>query len=723
MNLFVNSKSSYKRNFEILDAWVRDMTATLQLSTGQPKEVCEAFIRKEMVPGGRLHPRDPRTTYLERLDCDRSKHTGSLMGYIRHIVNTRSIMAPSMTVYFHPSKLVALLGKYIVRNLDIRNMFKKDMFAATMRNDVDGASFNKNMQTSFKYKNNSLSGAQVSGGTVLANKSAHPSLTSTCRVSASYGNANNEKFLAGNRHYWSPTVTIANVVSLANNTDLAGVENAMKTFGLRYPSVDEAMECVLYSSRLYWNDAREEAIIRRLFVGMSDVQRAAVVYVSDMYHLAKYNTKFVHDFLGAMISIPKTPIDNPEDVLKSVTGDIVTLSSYLCAGLMSGRLLKDLNNPNSKKKDGTSCFDPETYAIVANTAKGVEAVLSKYQPIIKGFWTTPNLAPSIMHIPNMRRRCVLVSDTDSTIFTNQFWTRFYTGQDDWSETSNNVAYVTTFLASQTVMHVLACMSGHIGMAEKEIHRISMKNEFFFPVFVKTSMAKHYFAYISAQEGNVFGKMKLELKGKNLRDSTVAPAINQKVQDFVKAIMDRVMKEGQISTKWAISEVLAVENSIIQNIRNGNANEFTTMRLNDKMAYKNPESSNYRYHDLWNSVFAPKYGIAENPPYTAIKVSLSTSNRSRLTRWVNGIEDKELADRLRQWLAEKEVDSLAMMLLPPSIVAEKGVPEEIIPAIDYRGIVYSSCVAFYIVLEALGIYSVDDKKNRLLSDIYTETALV
>ena len=180
-----------------------------------------------------------------------------------------------------------------------------------------------------------------------------------------------------------------------------------------------------------------------------------------------------------------------------------------------------------------------------------------------------------------------------------------------------------------------------------------------------------------------------------------------------------MGEGRISTKWAIDEVLAVENSIIQNIKNGNASEFTTMRLNDKLAYKNHESSNYRYHDLWNSVFAPKYGIAENPPYTAIKVSLSTSNRSKLTRWVSNIQDKELSDRLKQWLVEKEVDSLAMLLLPPSIVAEKGVPEEIIPAIDYRGIVYSSCVAFYLVLEALGIYSVDDKKNRLLSDIYTD----
>ncbi len=719
MNHFVNDKTSYRRNFDVVGAWVRDMTTLLQLSTGQSKEACEAFIKKELQPGGKFNFRDPRISYLERLDCDRSKHTGSLLGYIKHIVNTRSIMAPSMTVYFHPSKLIALLGKYIIRNLKIRSMFKKDMFAATVRGDVDGASFNKNMQTSFKYKNNSLSGAQVSGGTVLANKSAHPSLTSTCRVSASYGNANNEKFLAGNRHYWSPQITIANIISLINNTDLSAVEKTIETFSLYYPSVDDAMECILYSSRLYWNNPTSEAAIKKLFEGMSNVERAAVVYVSDMYHLAKHNKEFVHDFLGAMISVPKVPIENPEAILKTKTGDVITLASYLCAKRMAGRLLKDLNDPNSKNKDGESCYDPEVYAIIANVAHGIDHVLDRYQVLIKGLWTTPNIAPSIMHIPNMRRRCVLVSDTDSTIFTNQFWTRFYTGQDDWSETSNNVAYVTTFLASQTVMHVLACMSGQLGIVSDEIHRISMKNEFFFPVFVKTSMAKHYYAYISAQEGNVFKKLKLELKGKNLRDSTVAPAINQKVQDFVKAIMDTIMREGHISTRWLLNEVLSVERSIIQNIKEGKTYEFTTMRLNDYTAYKNPESSNYRYHDLWNTVFGPKYGNAEATPYTAIKISMSLSSRRKMSKWANEINDKALAERLTTWMTEKGVDSLAMLLLPPSIIAEKGVPEEIIPAIDYRGIVYSSCVAFYLILESLGIYSVDDKKNRLLSDIYSD----
>ncbi len=719
MNNFINSKESYQRNLDIVEAWIRDMTTYLELSTGQSKAICEAFIKKEMVPGGKLEYHNPRTTYLERTDCDRNKQSGTLLGFLKHVVHTRSLMAPSMTVYLHPSKKQSLLSQYIIRNMLIRGKHKKEMLNAAMRGDKEAAAFNKNMQSTFKYKNNSLSGAQASDGTVLTNKSAHPSLTSTCRVSAGYGNANNEKFLAGNRHYWSPSITIANIVSIINNTDLNALRLAMEAFSIRYPTAMETMECILYSSRLYWNDKDEEYKILRLCQGATPLQLAAVVYVSDMYHLAKYNPEFVKTFLERMITIPTTPIAEPTKVLESQSGDIITLASYLCSRLMAGRLLKDLIDPNAKNKEGESCYDPEVYGIVANTAVHLEAVLEEYKVLIKGMWVTPNMPPSIMQLPTMRRRCVLVSDTDSTIFTNQYWTHFYTGKDDWSETSNNVAYVTTFLASQTVMHLLACMSAHLGIVQDNIHRISMKNEYFFPVFVKTSMAKHYYAYVSAQEGNVYAKPKLELKGKNLRDSTVAPAINDKLKEFVKSIMDSIMTKGTVSTGWLLNQVLLVERSIINNIKEGKTSEFTTMRLNDSTAYKNPESSNYRYHDLWTEVFAPKYGSAEAPPYTAIKISITPGSKRKLAKWVEEIEDRALANRLQKWLIDRQVDSLGMLLLPPSILEEKGVPIEIIPVVDFRGIVYSSCVSFYLVLESLGIYSVDDKKNRLLSDIYTD----
>ena len=63
---------------------------------------------------------------------------------------------------------------------------------------------------------------------------------------------------------------------------------------------------------------------------------------------------------------------------------------------------------------------------------------------------------------------------------------------------------------------MATISGNLGIDQSEITRMQMKNEYYFPVFALTSRAKHYFAYMAAQEGIVFEIMKSEIKGVALR---------------------------------------------------------------------------------------------------------------------------------------------------------------------------------------------------------------
>lgn len=56
-------------------------------------------------------------------------------------------------------------------------------------------------QNAKKIAINSLSGMHGFTGNILYVKSGHSSLTSMCRSATGYGNANNEKLLAGSRHY------------------------------------------------------------------------------------------------------------------------------------------------------------------------------------------------------------------------------------------------------------------------------------------------------------------------------------------------------------------------------------------------------------------------------------------------------------------------------------------------------------------------------------------
>src|SRR5690606_6403502 len=108
-----------------------------------------------------------------------------------------------------------------------------------MAGDKVAEKIGNSKQTTFKIKNNSLSGAHSSPYTILWNKSSHSTLTSTCRVATSYGNTNNEKFLYGNRHYWCPDIARNNIISIINNSDLEKMGQVMQKFNLRAPTVDE----------------------------------------------------------------------------------------------------------------------------------------------------------------------------------------------------------------------------------------------------------------------------------------------------------------------------------------------------------------------------------------------------------------------------------------------------------------------------------------------------
>ena len=202
--------------------------------------------------------------------------------------------------------------------------------------------------------------------------------------------------------------------------------------------------------------------------------------------------------------------------------DLNAFVGLLCAEELSGKSIKAI-----KKEGGRD------YQIVGATAKHILEVLDEYQHLIKAFWRINTLPSSIAHIRSSIRRGVITSDTDSTIFTVQYWTEWYVGQIDFSEKSNAIAYAVVYLATQTIAHILAMVSAGMGVRPDMIHDLSMKNEFAFPVFVLTSMAKHYFAYISAQEGNVFTELDTEVKGVYLKDSNCPPHV---MEEFNKTLL-------------------------------------------------------------------------------------------------------------------------------------------------------------------------------------------
>jgi multisubunit Na+/H+ antiporter MnhG subunit len=165
--------------------------------------------------------------------------------------------------------------------------------------------------------------------------------------------------------------------------------------------------------------------------------------------------------------------------------------------------------------------------------------------LIRGLWVTQNVPASLSHFPDSVRRAAITSDTDSTIFTVQDWVIWHQGRVTFNEMGNAVAAVMIFLAAQSITHVLARMSANFGIEEKRLYQIAMKNEFKFDVFVPTDVAKHYFAYISAQEGNLFAKYEKEIKGVHLKSSNAPKAVMKEAEKMMIHIMETVLAEKKI----------------------------------------------------------------------------------------------------------------------------------------------------------------------------------
>ena len=706
MKQFVNDTTSYRRDFALIPTYVKDAASYLSLQTGRPFEECKQFIETSLKPGGQFELKIPQAMVLVRgKNGDRVLTEMRFNEFLESVQRNRQILSPSMTAYIHPDDKESLLARYIQGNLKLRSEAKHKKLEAEMAQDELSMAIFDSMQTTYKIKNNGLSGAHTSPYTILFNKSAHSTLTSTCRTATSYANANNEKFLYGNRHYYSPDVVKTNLVSIVNHSDYEKMSHTMERHGIAAPTTEQVMACIVRSTDAYWRGEAQMALIRRLVEALSPLEKAAFLYTSDMYHLAACNPEFVRGFLSRLSSKGTVPLygEDAKTWIKAMDSNMRAHVSMLCAAELRGEEFKTL-------------FDrPLDLGIVAATAKSIIEAIQHYEDFIRAFWVTDNLPSSIFYIPNIVRRGVIISDTDSTIFSVDYWTEWQHGRLDTSPESVATASSVIYLSGQLIRHILATLSGNMGVAQQHITKLSMKNEFYYKVFVPTSRAKHYYAEQIAVEGNILPKPKMDIKGVALRNSNVPPHITAQAHALKQQIIDTVAAGKKLSIRQILGEVAYIERGIRESIGGGQYDLLKRLQVKDATSYKNPESSPFIHYGLWEEVFANKYGHAPTPPYNAIKVSVDADSPTKIKAWLARMEDQVIAGKMKAWLDSSNRRSVTQLLLPEPVLSNTGVPPEIVAGIDTRNIVVEMMEAFYLVLESIGIYIRNANTTRLVSD--------
>lgn len=707
-NPFVLKPEEYVRDINFMSHYVKDVSTYLSISTGKPMDVCTDFVTKNLGKDGLFAFKDPKISFLERQENgDRVKTETGLYQYFKDSINDKEIIAPTLTTYLHPDKKKSLLAIYVDENIKARAAAKKEMFAAKAAKNDLLAAVKKIEQTNRKLGNNAISGAHVSPSNPLYNKSAHSTLTSGCRVTSAYGNANNEKIISGNRHYWNHHVVLNNIISIINNFDYNNFEKMLTYYGLKYPTAEETMECILYSSRLYWWDRHYVKEIEDLVNKLTPIQRAGFVYIGDLYQIKRLNPEFTRNFISELSKKCFTLEDGeiPIDIIKKASDPYLNLAHQICT-----TETMDIGKDHSKI-EGTQAI-----ITLAATVKNIQLTIQKYAFLIKTLLTTKNLPASVSYFPQSVRRTATTSDTDSTIFTVQEWVIWYMGGIKYNDESIAVMATVVFLASSSITHILATMSANLGIITEYIHRIEMKSEFSFHAFVPSQIGKHYFALIGCQEGNVFSHKEVEIKGVNLKSSNLPERLTQLAEELMVEIMETALSGNKLSMRHFLSKVANIEKMIIDSIRKGEFEFLRAGSIKDAETYTaDPEDSPYQNHLFWNECFGQKYGEMPKPPYDTAKVSLIVDNPTSFNFWLNGMQDRDLAERISNYFKRRNKKFLTTLHMPVQILQMKGFPAEIVEIIDYRKIVTDLCNIFYIVLECIGYYTADDKVKRLVSD--------
>jgi hypothetical protein len=707
-NPFVLQANEYTRDLDVFKHYITQTVAYLSAMTGAPEDEVLEYVKKNLKPDGKFPFKDPKVWYLERNEFgDREKREATLGSYLAESIKEEDLIAPTFTTYLPVKRKQSLLSLFIDANVKRRKVAKHAMFEAKMSGNEILRILKDNEQTNMKLSNNACSGAHVSASTPLYNKTAHSTLTSNCRVTAGYGSANNEKFLNGNRHYWSPDIVKQNIMSIVTNTDYQRIRQAMEKFDIRYPTVDETMECIQYSTQLYWRDKAHMDLIRLLVEKLTPIQRAAFVYTGDLYHLMKFNDGVARNFIEKLSLPVKTAHADPTKALKEAHEDHLALAKQLLPDLMRG-----------KKLEGIVGTETEQY--LASTCDHIAETVSEYADLIRAFWVTKNVPASLARFPESIRRSALMGDTDSTIFTVQDWVKWYNnGHIGFDDRSSGVAATMIFLSAQAITHLLARMSANFGVEEKRMFQTAMKNEYKFDVFTPTQVAKHYFALIGCQEGNLYEKHDPEIKGVHLKSSNAPRQVMAKAKAMMIEIMNTIMREEKISIHQYLKEVGDLERDIVESIKVRNSYEYFRLgQIKTAESYTlPPEKSNYAHYLFWNATFGKKYGQMPEPPFGTVKISVKLDSASKVRAWLAKMEDRTLAKNIEEWMIQFGKKQLTTLHVPEQIIQSIGIPPEIMGEIAIRKIQIDTVNVFYLILQSLGVYMVTDKNLQLVSDYY------
>ena len=635
--------------------------------------------------------------------------------YLSKIIKKR-IISPSGSIYLSPEEKESFIRITIGNKKKERSKYKKIMLKHKEEGNVLQANIANYLQSCAKITNNSFSGAPQSPYNFLYCKANYASITGFARESIKCGYSHIELFLGANLMLTSLDDVINYCYNVIESSDLERSQSVIEKYNLHIPTVEELSEMFLNCLKRYVFQIPTTEV-KEYISHLLNIERAVIFYNGCLRNLLFYNDHFFKPYFKEMFDTEKVTPYQGEDLAKKLHQDegirmMTTSLHYEILGRDSQGKLLNVEKALEENEEGLRKF----IGIEDHFVKSI----NKINDIIETFLRPKCGLAKLSEQPNITRTNVIISDTDSAIFSTENIVEWYTGSTVLNPESFSINAFCVFAVVKSLEHRFASLSAGFGFVGKEIYGISMKNEFFMAAVLRPPLRKTYVSLNMFQEGKVLPKPKLDIKGLAFRSSTLAPESIGKVEELCEKLFQETLEKGQVKGLDYLKFVSDYEFKIYQSLMSGEREFLKTESIKPAEEYAgDPISTSFFYADLWNKVFVPEYDPITLPNKC---FSIPLKNKGKILKdeeWLKELQEKSpsIHKKLTSYLAEIEEKrgEITRLVVAPSVLE---IPPILRGAMNIRSIIYTNCTPLYIILQVMGCaYNYKRDSNMVLvSDV-------
>ena len=613
------------------------------------------------------------------------------------------VISPSGSIYYPAVEKMSFISNMVVDKLAERKKVKKIMLKAKAAGDDQLARRCHYQQATIKINCNSLPGGFASPYNIFYDKGGYNSITSSarCMIARAYTVA--EQLIGGNFSWFSVEELINHIIlNLRIRVSDDEIVNCCKKFKLKIPTKKELLDFYTESIRTYVPNA-DMSNVDKLISTLSEVETTYLFYYCNLRHIMWYNEDVFKGYIKYVMDtkdLKEDPNSTVDDVWK-VDDTIMAVTTVAFSEELGNYNLKQITEEHK-----------EYVKTVVGLAKMVEHKLHSLDELFRVFVYTDADIPEIKKKPFTRRNTVIISDTDSVIFNAESWDKWFRGQRfDITKESYQITSLVIYWLHHAVRHCLYRFSVLYGVSPDYRRVLAMKNEFLYPVMLLYNIKKTYAGLCTVQEGVRLPKPNPDIKGQTLRGSQICQTALTFISDFIiKDILTPSMN-GKLSAVKLIKKVVGFEEQIKKSISEGSTEFLKITSLGKKSDYKNPESAAaYFAYMFWQECFAAKYGDIQ-PPLKTVFIPVLSPTMAYYEMLAK--KNPKLYKNIQKFVEQHKKFPNNMIINP---LLDK-IPEEIIPLIDVRSIIYHNIRPTYTTLERLNIGVGLSKMKMLLSDVY------